>query len=109
MSLQKSLIEWAGGFKRETMPDDIRRLVNMARFDLFYGPCSEEDWPGFTSATDQIREWLGDNLPVLYWYDDADEIIDYREDCETGEEYPEISRRDLVSAIVGRELSEYVG
>lgn len=87
-------IKEAAAEAKASLSDEIRTLIGQANFDLYYGPCSDEDFPGFTTACRVIRNALAD-IPSTVCDDD------------TGEEV-EIDRASLVFAIVGRELACYV-
>ena len=83
--------EMAQGVKeiRETLPAEIRTLIGQANFDLYCGPCSDEDFPGFTTACRLIRDALAEVS------------------LET-DEGTEVDRATLIRALVGRELAPYV-
>jgi hypothetical protein len=53
-TIDKALDKWA---KKELakLPRKIRRLINQADFDLWYGPCQDKSWPGFITATKLIH------------------------------------------------------
>jgi hypothetical protein len=101
------------------VPARIQKLINQASYDLYFGPIGEEDYPGFTSATDEISDWMNDNVYDV-WYDDFsgglyDTEPEGWEDDETGEwiepEWSEIYSIDVneVKAILtGDELAKYV-
>ena len=94
---------------REAMPDDIRRLINTLKYDLYFGPYDEgyqdgdEDYfyPGFVKGADIAREWFDDNvadvkLTTIEFDDDTDEEFE----VDAGE----IDARDICREILGREL-----
>ena len=106
-------------------PAEINRLVNMARYDLYYGPMQEgEDvdgytYPGFSKAIDQINTWLSKVMEDV-WYDrQSGEVLTKKpegyEDEETGEyvepmweDYYHLKARDVVRTMFGRELGSYL-
>lgn len=47
--------------------EDLKRLIRQANFDLYFG-CYEEDYPGFKSAIEEIRQFA-DYLPSELYYD----------------------------------------
>lgn len=63
---------------RESMPEEIKLLVTLAKADLHFGPSHaypaiDEDvaamFPGFEKATNTIKAWLDDNAPREVWVD----------------------------------------
>ena len=93
---------------RESMPDNIRRLINSLKYDLYYGPYDEgyqdgDDfyYPGFSKGADLVRDWLDDNVFDV-------KLTGYDIDLETDEEYEfdagVVDARDICTAILGREL-----
>ena len=94
---------------REAMPDDIRRLINTLKYDLYYGPYDEgyQDgdeeyyYPGFVKGADIARDWLDDNVSDVKLYSwDVDEETDEEFEVDAGE----IDARDICRKILGREL-----
>jgi predicted transcriptional regulator len=99
----------AVSFVREAMPDDIRRLINTLKYDLYFGPYDEgyQDgdeeyfYPGFVKGADIARDWLDDNvsdvkLTTIEFNEETDEEFE----CDAGE----IDARDICREILGREL-----
>jgi hypothetical protein len=100
---------------------EVSTLINQANWDLYNGPPSDRDgYPGFTSATRTISSALND-VSDLWVSTECNDWLDTQPcwecvDDETGEllegENPEfwahVDRRDVLRAIVGRELVEYV-
>ena len=94
---------------REAMPDDIRRLINTLKYDLYFGPYDEgyqdgdEDYyyPGFSKGADIARDWLDDNVSDV-------KLCSYEVDEETDEEFEvyagEVDARDICREILGSEL-----
>lgn len=82
-------IKEAAAEAKASLSDEIRTLIGQANFDLYYGPCSDEDFPGFTTACRLIRDALADVS------------------LETDEGL-EVDRATLIRALVGRELAPYV-
>ena len=94
---------------REAMPDDIRRLINTLKYDLYFGPYDEgyQDgdeeyyYPGFVKGADIARDWLDDNVSDIKLYCwDVDEETDEEFEVDAGE----VDARDICREILGREL-----
>jgi hypothetical protein len=108
--------------------DDIKRLIRLANWDLYYGPgvdyteSSEpiaddgETWPGFSKACREIRDAL--DVGTLYIDDQSDCVsdrepecqCDNREDCDGSccNDWYSVEPRDVLSIVVGKELAPYV-
>lgn len=109
----------------------IKRLVRLAMADLYAGPAhvmidedDHEPYPGFAAACEMIREAIPRS--DLYIDVEIDEVIGDTEPhmhgCECGCDpddpdapigyYPEnvrcVDSREVVRALVGRELSEHI-
>ena len=110
---------------RERFPIDpkVQGLINLAAWDLWNGPISgddedAEDYPGFSSACDAIREALEDVQTVyvdMQFESLSDALDEGYEDDETGEwiepyleDTYEVDRDAVLSILVGKELAEYV-
>jgi hypothetical protein len=108
----------------DTLPERIRRLINTATFDLYYGPIDENPdgddfrYPGFSLAVDEIVKHL--DLPsVLYWEGDCEELLEscpegYTEE-ETGEYVEpylentfELDAKTIKQAVLGKELANTI-
>lgn len=72
---ERTLTDWAKQWETENIDAQVRKLINLADFDLHYGPVSvhsyepENEWseyPGFISACDKIKEALHDLPSRLY-------------------------------------------
>ena len=94
---------------RDVMPDDIRRLINTLKYDLYFGPYDEgyQDgdeeyyYPGFSKGADIARDWLDDNVSDVKLYSwDVDEETDEEFEVDAGE----VDARDICREILGREL-----
>ena len=142
MSTKTALQEWAKE-TRALIPDDVRRLIGMANWDLYNGPSGggleDEDeqgetiYPGFETACKRIREALDDTLPSVLYVDDQDcysteePKAEECHECTDGvtpegekcwacgasgyidpEPYTELDRHELMRAIVGKELVQYL-
>lgn len=99
-------------FIRESMPEEIRRIINTAKYDLYFGPYSEDDdtdgdgfkYPGFCKAADMIEEWADDitDVPLydlIFEDENGDELSEPIE-----ERVGEIDSCDILRAILGKEL-----
>jgi hypothetical protein len=134
----RALKAWAKEF-RATLDESVRNLIAQANFDLYYGPSgTDEEYPGFETATKTIKEGLAGIPSTLYIDADSETWSDTEpqsEQCEAclghgvdvkvgsgsqcsecmgqgtfdpaGEWY-HLERKDLLTAIVGRELAGYV-
>lgn len=108
------------------LDERTQELIRLARWDLYNGPTvSEDNYPGFTKACSLISEALPST--DLYLDVEIDEVIgdtephwhskecgcdgDEPDTCVVGY-YPEhvirVDSRNVVSALVGRELARYV-
>jgi len=98
------------------VPAVLENVIQTANQDLYHGPVyfdAEGDevsmFDGavrsfdFERACEIIRGWL-DDLPTYYYVDWVPELTTENPD----DEYPEIDHSDIKSALVGRELSNYV-
>jgi hypothetical protein len=151
----RTLKAWARQWEEEHHPkeekkvSEFRRMVNLATWDLYYGPIgdgsfgdptvdidgNENEWsgyPGFTSALDKIKVGL-ESVPSQLWIDNiaedwqetepqatlcdvcADDTDDSECDfCVDGmvepfwEDYTVVDRKDLLEAILGKELPAYL-
>lgn len=64
-------------FVEERMPAIIKRLVAQAKADLYFGPIDEEDYPGFVTATQRIRDYIEAEIPSHVIFDtDTGEILE---------------------------------
>lgn len=128
-TIPKEISEWVSSKEKE-LPATIRRHINTATYDLYFGPYQAGDrpdddeyiYPGFTEAVAQIQSALSDISDI--WYQDWSGCIltsepDYgymEEDPETGEEvwmddsegWYHYDRADLLRLICGRELASYI-
>ena len=130
-ALDRTLQAWAKEYRAQLDPS-IVKLIEGAKQDLHFGPAygEESDFPGFETATLAIRDALTE-MPWRLFVDTGAECWSDREptaekcecdgegdDCETcggngwiepfTEETYEIDRAQLVRALVGKELAEYV-
>jgi hypothetical protein len=133
-AFDRTLKAWAAEFLG-TLSDETRNLIMSANRDLWEGPHAEDGYPGFVRATLAIREALED-VPSTLWIDVGAEYWSTSEpkaepcetcsgngydsddqtcpDCTEGwvepftEETYRVERRDLVRALVGKELAEYL-
>jgi hypothetical protein len=88
------------------MPPRIKMLTAAAKWDLNFGPHSEEDpeYTGFERACDEIRDWFSDGVPTLFWDADAGFVGDH----DHGEgEVAVIDTRTVKRALFGS-LAEYL-
>jgi hypothetical protein len=130
------------------LPHRVRVLIALAKWDLYNGPLYREhardlqdesdgpveEWPGFSKATDELKEALAEHATDVYVdlqsetasthapqddeYEDANP--DYDPDDDESEEtitvrnavdwsdYATVSASDAISYLVGDELAKYV-
>jgi hypothetical protein len=90
-----ALSEWASYAKQE-LDSQITTLIAQANYDLYYGPCEDEDYPGFSTAVRLISDAISVSVfNAVISVDGCDEDV-------------EIAPRDAKIALVGRELAQYV-
>jgi hypothetical protein len=94
----RTLKAWAKQWSDENVTPDVQKLINLATFDLYYGPAgleadepardeygNENEWagyPGFTSACERIAEVV-DDVPSTLWLDvDAEGWTDVEPEWE---------------------------
>ena len=104
-------LELAVGAARATMPDGLQRIINAAKFDLYFGPTPATDdldgdgfsWPGFCAAADMIQDWADD---VLDWPIETIHIETNEdgEEVEVIEKCGSIDAKDILREILGKEL-----
>lgn len=132
---ERTLKAWVKEF-RENLDRPMRELIGQANFDLYYGPTgTDEGYPGFETAVKRIKAVCADVPSTLYVDADAEgwsESEPEPEKCaacdgkgedaycnpcsecngqghfEPGGDWYRLDRKDLLTAIVGRELVEYV-
>jgi hypothetical protein len=119
--LKNELRDWAKE-KRQELGPEIISLIGKAKYDLYYGPSGgglEEDYPGFEKATKKISAALDDVVPSTLYIDTqaggwSDSEPDWEEEDEEGvrsyhqEDWYKVDRKDLIAALVGDELAQYV-
>jgi hypothetical protein len=101
------------------LDEETLKLIRQANFDLYYGPSgNDDDFPGFVTACRRIAEALSD-VGDLYVDEQSECVSDVEpnwcdgcddEEC-TGSDpgtWYRYERRDVIRAIVGRELVGYV-
>jgi hypothetical protein len=132
---EKTLQQWAKQWKTENLTEEDRRIINQANMDLYMG-CHEEDYPGWEDALALIKTALKEVPSILYvdtyaedWTEN-DPSMEPWEKCSECDDTPNeegcavcfgegvvetclegwysIERKQLVQAIVGRELVSYL-
>ena len=88
-------LESAVDCARENMPDEVRAAIGECNASLYYGP-SAGAWSAPLEIVTQWAESV-DDVRLIDYDDDDNEI-----DCGC------IDSRDIVAAIVGRELARYL-
>jgi hypothetical protein len=122
MNTRKKVAELVRGYVRANMPEDLRRLSRLARFDVEGWLYAEQDdceapYPGFETAIDTVKAWLRDNVASELWVDlDCEMVFDRApEGYYDGDEWIEprtedvyqVERRDIMRAAFG-ELGPYL-
>lgn len=83
MSLVNRANDIVDKWVEDQVPADIRRLVSMARFDLYYGPLEvgfrdegdpNEPYPGFSEACDRISRCLEDIIEDVWVDMDCEDV-----------------------------------
>lgn len=100
---------------------EIQVLSNVASYELLFGPMAPAadyegtgvDYLGFDSAVDTIRKWIdSQNITTSYIDIDCgcmvDEPIADADDELMWENVWEVSRRDIIEALFGKNLTEYL-
>lgn len=81
------------------------QLLGWVKWDLYEGSVTDEEYPGFTSACDELRDM---EIPTLYYCRCTDEVTDSNPDTqEYPEEWSEIDARSLKQALFGV-AAEYI-
>ena len=93
-------LEFAVDCARENMPDEVRAAIGECNASLYYGPSA--------------GAWVSPLAIVAAWAESVNDVIltdniysDDGEDWEEGE-VGHIDSRDIVAAIVGKELAGYL-
>lgn len=104
------------------LTDDVRHVISAATTDLYFGPLSVADrmnggqpYPGFHAAFEQIRDAV-ENVTDLWVDRDSDAVSESEPEgewidgewFEPGGESWHLERRDVLRALLGRELATYV-
>lgn len=100
------------------VPERIQSLCCSATSDLYFGPNEvDENYPGFSSAIKEIRNWV-DNIPYHLWVDSDCGAIWEREpetievDGENIEPFWDsiyfLERKDILKTLFDSELVSYL-
>ena len=110
---REALKEWMRVWAKENFSEETLRLIDQANFDLYHGGCSEEEYPGFTTACRLIKKAL-ENVPELFIELGSDCVLDYEPEKFSDAEndcyscWVAIEKKEIRRAIVGAELSQYL-
>ncbi len=90
----RTIERWAKEFRVKLLPE-IKHLIAQTKFDLIWGPCQEEDYPGFTTACKMISDALeAADLPSELYLDADTETWQEKEpegeQCEECEGYGKV-------------------
>lgn len=109
-AVDKALSTWANAYKAENLGIFVCALIHQANWDLYNGPCQDEDWPGFTTACKKIREALDDLPSMLYVDSDTGEVTETEppeDECVYGYWY-KVDKDEILNELVGKELKSYL-
>lgn len=85
----------------ERMPERIKKLRNIALNDLYYGPVYEDsEWPGYSSATNEIHEWCMENIHDVYVSLRSGTVEESPPEDDT-EEYCHVSAANVKKVVFG--------
>jgi hypothetical protein len=106
------------------MPDEIKKLINLALYDLDSGPtyysdetyeeeltCFDKDAVpfNFSKAVKEISAWVDDDMPSPLYMPVWSGYIETRLDDDLGfGEYYEWSRSEIARIVFGKELASYL-
>jgi hypothetical protein len=112
------------------VPEDIRRLANLATQDLYEGPLYFDDEGDLTSCFDphmshpfdfaqavmELSDWVGDNISTMYYDPHSGDLMEKEPQGEEDEDgnwidpypYYEIHTTDIVKILFGRELAAHI-
>lgn len=92
-------------YLKSKMTPRQRQLLVWVKWDLYEGGVNDEEYPGFTSACDELKDM---EIPTLYYCGDSGEVADSNPDTqEYPEEWREIDIRSLKQALFGV-AAEYI-
>ena len=97
----------ASAYLREQVDPEILNLINLATYHLFWGSVEDEDWPGWTSAVEQIGEAL-DDLPDTVYVESWSESVISPQEAEEKADYEVVVEVDTKRTLLGKELAPYV-
>jgi hypothetical protein len=82
-SLDRAVAAWAKEWSQENLSEEVRKLINLTNYDLYFGPIGDGAWgdpalddngnenewagyPGFVTATNRIQKELRELPSNLY-------------------------------------------
>jgi hypothetical protein len=138
-SFERTMKRWAKEWSEQNITPEVNILINQATFDVFHGPSGEDsEYPGFEHACEKIETTLK-GLPAELYIDTDTESYNYTKpddsedcyDCDgSGDDngnypcqtcagvgrleaytlsYVFVSKSEMLEAIVGKQLSKYIG
>lgn len=116
-AIQKEFNSYIGSWMKESLSPEVRELIAQAYSDLYFGPLAigEEGYPGFERALEIIEQELA-NAPTEVYVEECGYVCEGEpqpwKDEETGEfvypMYYSFNKKDVLSAILGKELATYL-
>lgn len=92
-------------FMRARMTERQKKILAWVKWDLYEGRVNDDEYPGFTSACDELKDM---EIPTLYYCGYSGEVTDSNPDTqENPEEWSEIDIRSLKQALFGV-AAEYI-
>lgn len=120
-AIDRQIPIWAKEYRLKNLNERTNDLINMASFDLLFGPFTEKDfseedpdrktiWPGFDAACNEIKVALKD-MPKKIWMDNWNVCYNKEPNFADEAEYELFTtyeKDDLLRGVVGKDLYEYV-
>lgn len=96
-------------FEKKMTPE-IKELARLARWDLWNGPHSGEDyagegaefeWPGYSNAIDKIQEWCNEELCDVWVCVWSEEVFESQPEDDNYADYVHVERSDTKRFVFG--------
>lgn len=97
-------INYAVSYWLEQMPEEVRKMISTARWDILHGPNQNPDWPGWEIARMVIGEFFDQISDIWVETGDYDEDIDGYETEPVDGSAEQIKRRLCGTDEAGRQL-----
>lgn len=116
---KKALRIWVDNWMKNNLSNEDIFLIQQAYSDLYLGPISQgtesgdghKQYPGFVKACSDIRDSLKDLPNILYLDIDSGNYLFSKPEKRIMEDFGdwcEITRVELLSEVVGKELVYYI-